>query len=136
MSNEPLKIPMEDIDPALRPRCGRRKFPGLCYKRAWKYMMQHDEVPGLKLVHGKITNPGCSYEISHAWVELPEDVIFDGTEGQFYERQSYLSALQARRLIVLSSEEACRRKDSDYGPWFEERNRPAPRSKSVGRQRR
>jgi hypothetical protein len=67
------------VDPALSAGTHpNRRFPRLCYKKAWDYI-SHRDIAGVRLVHGIATDPGMGLVLGHAWVILPGDVVFDAS---------------------------------------------------------
>ncbi len=74
----------------------RAIFPGECFYRAALYVSQPDlsSAEGLWLVHGQNTMA----RKRHAWVELPDGVVFDAVLQRFYSRQGYYDGTVARPL--------------------------------------
>jgi hypothetical protein len=66
--------------------------PGECFVRSFRYVSEHfaSGVPML-LVHGEYL-----LGARHAWVELPDAIVYDGVMQRFYRRDAYYS-LQAAR---------------------------------------
>jgi hypothetical protein len=87
---------------------------GQCYERAFKYLLDHD-IEGMMLVHG------TRYGIPHAWVELPGDVVFDGTVSRFFDRESYYQVQRVVKEVEYTKVEACRKATEANprrrGPW-------------------
>jgi hypothetical protein len=109
------------VDPALSTGTHpNRRFPRLCYKRAWDYISRRD-IAGAQLVHGTVTDPGTGLVLGHAWVVLPGDVIFDGVVQRFFGRESYNRVMNARPIISLEKREAAKRirTERHYGAWFD-----------------
>jgi hypothetical protein len=101
------------------------KHPGECYSTAAEYLMNHswgirggDEVPGLKLVHGVVSN-NEGLRIGHAWVLVPGNKVFDGTQSQFYDKDSYYKAGKAVEEHVYTWPQAKKwlATSHHYGPW-------------------
>lgn len=95
-------------------------FPGGCYKQGWYYtvMPGHGDV---LLIHGTIMMPN-GRRTTHAWVEIPGDVVFDGVTQRFYDKNGYYSARDAKvdneygqmDAVVMSIEN-----EGQMGPWPE-----------------
>jgi hypothetical protein len=64
-------------------------FPGCCYETALRFCRAHPEEHGLVVALGQVD--GCD----HVWVELPGDVVFDGTFQRFYAREAYYAITRA-----------------------------------------
>jgi hypothetical protein len=66
--------------------------PGECFFRSFRYVSEHfaSGVP-MWLVHGEYL-----LGARHAWVELPDAVVFDGVMQRFYRRDAYYSIQVAR----------------------------------------
>ena len=107
-----------------------------CYRRAWRYLEQHQETPDVKLVHGSIFSPDKDGRIGHAWVLLPGGVVFDGVLQRFFAGSSYHAITQseaaafhswsearllATQPVVDCADPSCRARGTShchlYGPW-------------------
>jgi hypothetical protein len=66
--------------------------PRDCYFRSFRYVSEHfaSGVP-MWLVHGQYL-----WGTNHAWVELPDGVVFDGAMQRFYRREAYYEIQVAR----------------------------------------
>src|SRR5713226_8061633 len=97
----------------------RRRYPQQCYTRTTKYMLQHLDIEGARLVHGMIAHAPYFVPLAHAWVELPGDIVFDGVVQAFFTRASYYAVMAALPLDTYSGLEAERLADvyGDPGPW-------------------
>jgi hypothetical protein len=81
-------------------------FQGECFWRAYLYCQMHYPVPGIWYVYGE-SSLGAAVGIGlHAWVELPGDVVFDGTLQRFYCRAAYYERLHARAYYRFTAEAA------------------------------
>jgi hypothetical protein len=121
-----------DVEPGWKRRTWpRRRYPQQCYAQTTKYMLQHLEIEGARLVHGMIAHAPYFVPMPHAWVELPGDVVFDGVVQAFFTRTSYYAVMGAQPSETYSGPETRRLADSyGYsGPWAE-----SP-SVNVGRKR-
>ena len=118
---------VRQVDPTLS--CGTR--PGKrywrdCYRRAAEYMLTHSPrggpcpaVGGIALVHG-VCRAG-SLQWGHAWVELPDSLVFDGVRQQFYDRDGYHRVTQTTVEATYSQEAMVERLRAaeHYGPWHQ-----------------
>jgi hypothetical protein len=98
-----------------------RRYPQQCYARATKYMLQHPDIEGTRLVHGMVAHAPYFVPLAHAWVELPGDIIFDGVVQAFFTRASYYTVMGARAVHTYSGAETrCLADASRFsGPWEE-----------------
>jgi hypothetical protein len=97
----------------------RRRYPQQCYARSTKYMLQHLEIEGARLVHGMIAHAPYFVPMAHAWVELPGAVVFDGVVQAFFSRASYYAVMGAQPVVTYTGPETQRLADSSgySGPW-------------------
>jgi len=66
-------------------------YPQECFYRSFLYALNHSSVPGVWLVHGQ-----CGlYFGPHAWVELPDGLVFDGVFQQFFRKGDYQQHIHA-----------------------------------------
>jgi hypothetical protein len=101
----------------------RKTFPKRCYERAWQFVIDHADVPGVVLVHGRVTvTVPVHVTFGHAWVELPDGLIFDGVKQACYDRTTYLAELSAEVEQTYTPFEAAKlvTKTQCYGPWTQE----------------
>ena len=71
----------------------------------------------MRLVHGVC---GDSTDVwAHAWVELPDGLIFDGVRQAFYDRGGYYQVLRASAEATYDAPEMIEqmRASERYGPW-------------------
>jgi hypothetical protein len=97
----------------------RRHYPQQCYVKTVKYVLDHPEIKGTRLVHGVVSHAPHFVPLDHAWVELPGDIVFDGVVQTFFTRSSYYSVMAAVALDVYSAA-ATRRLVATHGrpgPW-------------------
>jgi hypothetical protein len=88
-------------------------------RKTAKYVLDHPEIRGLRLIHGVVSHAPHFVPLDHAWVELPGDVVFDGVVQTFFTRSSYYSVMAAAALDAYSAA-ATRRLVATYGcpgPW-------------------
>jgi hypothetical protein len=96
-----------------------RRYPQQCYSKTVKYVLDHPEIKGMRLVHGVVSHGPRFVPLDHAWVELPGDIVFDGVVQTFFTRSSYYSVMAPVALDVYSAA-ATRRLVATHGwpgPW-------------------
>jgi hypothetical protein len=92
---------------------------------------RHENPEELSLVHGTValaslqgtsSGKGGSERISHAWIELPGEVVLDSVAQRFYRRDAYYAFMEAwccRRYTV--EEVACLVETTGHpGPWSDD----------------
>jgi hypothetical protein len=97
----------------------RRRYPQQCYAKTVKYVLNHREITGIRLVHGVVSHAPHFAPLDHAWVELPGDIVFDGVVQTFFTRASYYAVMAAVALDAYSTA-ATRRLVAMHGgpgPW-------------------
>jgi hypothetical protein len=97
----------------------RRRYPQQCYPKTVKYVLDHPEIQGMRLIHGVVSHSPHFLPLDHAWVELPGDVVFDGVVQTFFTRASYYEVMAAVGLDAYSAA-ATRRRIATHGrsgPW-------------------
>lgn len=62
-----------------------QQFPQQCFHEACRYV-QLNRIAGMTYVLGTAV---CGGMQQHAWVELPDNIVFDGTLQRFYDRTKY-----------------------------------------------
>ena len=104
-------------------RSGRRHWAD-CYRRACDYVLAHTRgrgsclpLDGMRLVHG-VCGDGID-TWAHAWVELPDGLIFDGVRQAFYDRGGYYQVLRAVAEATYDAPGMIEhmRASARYGPW-------------------
>jgi hypothetical protein len=95
-----------DVDPdwARRTWPGRR-YPQQCYAKTVKYVVDHADIQGLRLVHGVVSHAPHFVPLDHAWVELPGNIVFDGVVQAFFTQVSYCAVMAAVALDTYSTAE-------------------------------
>lgn len=76
-----------------------RVYPKQCFDKAFDYMKKNGELAELKYVEGVY---GGGLLADHAWVEIGDSVVFDGTLQRFYDKEKYYDKRQAFKLVELS----------------------------------
>lgn len=102
------------------PRLNHRR-PGECYEQAARFLCfdsQFGPTPipeGTTMVHGVLKATG----IGHAWVELPGNVVFDGTVQRYFDKGDYYRTLDAREERRYTPEQARKMmvKYRHFGAW-------------------
>jgi hypothetical protein len=97
----------------------RRRYPQQCYPRTTKYVLEHADIPGMRLVHGVASHAPHFVPLDHAWVLLPGNVVFDGVVQAFFTHASYYSVMAAVALDTYSAEDVQRlvAAHGHPGPW-------------------
>jgi hypothetical protein len=97
----------------------RRRYPQQCYPKTLKYVREHGDIAGMRLVHGVISHPGQPAPMDHAWVELPGGIVFDGVVQTFFTRDSYSRVMSAVQLDSYTSSETEQllARYGHPGPW-------------------
>lgn len=108
------------VDPSWARRTWpRRRYPQQCYRRTVKYLADHPHIPGAGLVHGVASHAPGRVPYDHAWVELPDNVVFDAVVQAFFTRGSYYDVMAAMPLDIYPRvhAEAMLRLHGHPGPW-------------------
>ncbi len=97
----------------------RRRYPQQCYAKTSRYVLDHAEIAGMRLIHGVVSHPPLSVPLEHAWVELPGDIVFDGVLQTFFTRASYYAIMAAMPVDAYSAADTRRLMASQGhpGPW-------------------
>jgi hypothetical protein len=81
----------------------RRRYPQQCYSKTTKYVLDHPEIEGMRLIHGVVSHAPRFVPFDHAWVELPGSVVFDGVVQTFFARGSYYTVMSAMPIDTYSA---------------------------------
>jgi len=98
----------------------RRLYPRACYKKSWEYVNEKENVEGVKLVHGKYSPSLFDYHAGHAWVELPNNIVFDGNLQRFYPKDLYYQHFKIIKEAEYTRKEMWEKgfeHGGNYGPW-------------------
>jgi hypothetical protein len=98
--------------------------------------------PGATLVHGTVTigqdaDGSGGVPIGHGWVEVrrPDgaELVYDGVQGQFYDKASYYQNMKAADEHRYTADEAraMMLRTENYGPWERTAGLTRTRSKLV-----
>jgi hypothetical protein len=79
-----------------------RRYPQQCYPKTVKYVLDHPEIDGMRLIHGVVSHAPHYVPLDHAWVELPGEIVFDGVVQTFFTRWSYYGFMAAMALDAYS----------------------------------
>ena len=113
-----------EVDVADKYKTGHSKriYWKLCYKKAWDYVCGRNDVI---LCHGLYTK----YQVGHAWVELPGNIVFDGVMQRFYAKEDYYKTLKITKLAEYSPVKAAKLilERRHFGPWHLEHDKQAGR---------
>jgi hypothetical protein len=80
-----------------------RRYPQQCYPKTVKFVLDHPEIKGMRLIHGVVSHAPHFVPLEHAWVELPGQIVFDGVVQTFFTRRSYYSVMAAVALDTYSA---------------------------------
>ena len=100
----------------------KRLYPKHCYRKAFEYVSAKRDIEGIKLVHGLYRPSFFDNHCGHAWVNLPNQIIFDGVLQLFYDKEGYYDFYQIVKQREYNSSEMYRiRKENGghYGPWHD-----------------
>ena len=97
----------------------RRRYPQQCYVKTVKYVFDHPQIIGMRLIHGVVSHAPHLVPFDHAWVELPGDIVFDGVVQTFFTHVSYYGVMAAVALDAYSGRETtCLVAEHGHpGPW-------------------
>ena len=100
----------------------RRLSPKNCFMKAFRYVADKSHLEGVRLVHGLYKPAFFDEHSCHAWVELPNDIVFDGVMQRFYEKEGYCTYYQ----IIKQKEYDCKimhkiglEQGGHFGPWHD-----------------
>jgi hypothetical protein len=100
------KYAVSDVNPIWRAGVDEQAiYPRECYARALHYALGLRQSEGVFLVHGEsVFSLG-----GHAWVELPDGLVFDAVFEQFYRHEAYYdkNIIMARAWYKFTSHAAC-----------------------------
>jgi hypothetical protein len=109
-----------NVEPAWARRTWpRRRYPQQCYRRTVKYVLDHPDIIGMRLVHGVVSHAPHFVPLDHAWVDLPGGVVFDAVVQTFFTWASYGTIMAAVSLDEYSVSETQRMvaEHGHPGPW-------------------
>lgn len=74
----------------------------------------------IRLVHGLYKPATLDVHAGHAWVEIDEDIIFDGVLQRFYDKSGYFdyyNAIEERKYNCKEMYKKGLDHGGHYGPW-------------------
>ena len=83
-----------------------RSYSGQCYPAAFRYVLAHRGIEGIRFAVGSCWACG-----GHAWVELPGDIVFEATHQQFYPGPAWRQCYRPVEVTRYTPEEAYRAAD-------------------------
>lgn len=98
-----------------------KMFTGECYAQAYNYAFHHRNNE-YKIVHGIVTDDvGLQRPIGHAWVEISDEILFDGVVQRFYRRNGYYERRNAEPRCALAGLEVIveMMRRGHFGPWYD-----------------
>lgn len=97
----------------------QRRYPQQCYAKTVKYILEHVDISGMRLVHGVVSHAPHFTALDHAWVDLPGETVFDAVVQEFFTRASYRAVMAAVALDSYSAAETQRLllERGHPGPW-------------------
>ena len=98
----------------------RRLSPKNCYTKSFQYILDKGEVAGVRLVHGLYRPFTLDQHCGHAWVELPDKIVFDGVLQRFYQKESYYNYYEIIKEVEYKPSEmySISIPFGTYGPWY------------------
>jgi hypothetical protein len=112
-----------EVDPPDEYKTGkkrRRICPKRGYEKSFRYVSSKYEMDGIKLVHGVYKPSFMEEHVGHAWVKLPNEIIFDGVLQRFYQREPYYNYYQCVKYNEYNGKEMYKLGYEDggtFGPW-------------------
>jgi hypothetical protein len=100
----------------------KRLSPKNCYIKAFQYVSDKSHIEGIRLAHGLYKPSFINNHSGHAWVELPNEIVFDGVLQRFYKKEGYYNFYQITKQVEYDSKEmrkAGLEAGGTYGPWHE-----------------
>ncbi|NKC68965.1 hypothetical protein [Vagococcus fluvialis] len=78
-----------------------RVYPHKCFDKSFDYIKQNGELPGVKYVEGVHT----SLLLDHAWIEIDDCIVFEGTFQRFYDKESFYRERKLVKLVEFGASE-------------------------------
>lgn len=108
-----------DVDPIFKEGVVNRVYPKACFEKSWQYMILSLCPSELRLVHGtcRILE---KLDIEHGWIEIGENIVFEGVYQRFYDKQKYYEARGLVKRFEYTYEEVVKLsyKYKHKGPWY------------------
>jgi hypothetical protein len=110
-----------DVDSIYKINVINRVYPKECYAKSWDYIVYSSYPENLVLVHGTCTIMG-GLKIGHGWVEIGENILFEGVYQRFYDKEKYYAARGLVKHFEYTIEELreLSYKFKHKGPWERE----------------
>jgi len=107
-----------EIEPPDQYKTGKAKryYEKQCHKKAWDYMVYSNHEEGV-MVQGLHSDMG----VPHSWVELPDDIVFDGVLQRFYNKDDYYRERQIIKIVEFTLKEILQKYEEtgNIGEWFD-----------------
>lgn len=119
-----------EIDAGEKYKTGKsnRLYKQKCYIKAFEYVSDKRDLEDIRLVHGLYKPYGVNKHYGHGWVELPDDIVFDGVLQRFYEKEGYYQYYEIIKQVEYQPSEIHPiglKNGGTYGPWHLENNKRA-----------
>lgn len=86
-------------------------YPTRCHERAFLFVLDNQSAPApysadrLRFVQGAYWPDGWPIPLLHSWVEVNDEIIFDGVMQRFYRAAGYISTVRAKGILSLNARE-------------------------------
>ncbi|KON67382.1 hypothetical protein AKG34_21425 [Peribacillus butanolivorans] len=116
------KLSKYEVDAGEKYKTGKSKrlYPRKCYTKAFEYVEDKSDLEDIRLVHGLYLSYGINNHCGHGWVELPNDIVFDGVLQRFYEKEGYYQYYEIIKQVEYQPSEIHQigfKNGGTYGPW-------------------
>ena len=111
-----------EIEPSQEYLTGKQKRikEKACFSEAFRYMADKGKLEGLILVHGQYKPFSLEKHADHAWVEINNEIVFDGVLQRFYDKEGYYKyyeAIKEREYDHKEMYQTGRKNGGNFGPW-------------------
>lgn len=79
-----------------------RVFPHKCFDKSFDYIRKNGDLPNVNYVEGVYTD----FFLDHAWIEIDNRIVFEGTLQRFYDKETYYRQRKAVKLVDFNVDEA------------------------------
>jgi hypothetical protein len=106
------------VDPKYMDGVTNRVYPKSCFDKSWEYIVNSLYHSELKLVHGTCITLG-RIVIKHGWIEIGEDIVFEGVYQRFYNKKKYYEARGLIKHVEYTLDEVRKMswQHKHKGPW-------------------
>lgn len=106
------------VDPVYKINVTNRVYPKACFNKSWDYIIHSLSQSKIKLIHGTCMVLG-GIPIDHGWIEIGENIVFEGVYQRFYDKEKYYAARGLIKHFEYSSEQVrdLSWKHKHKGPW-------------------